>query len=61
MAMENEYEDFANKCYDDGKDLGEEMKKEIARIIEEYKVLDVDLDHQAEKIMRLIYATKYEW
>jgi len=55
---ENEYIDFANKCYDEGKDLIQEMKNEIATIIGDRKY---DLHEQVEKIMNLIYATKYEW
>jgi hypothetical protein len=63
MAEKNEYENFANKCYDSGKDLNEEMENEIASIIDEYKLhlYERDLHTQAKKIMRLIWATKYEW
>jgi len=61
MTGKNKYEDFANKCYDAGKDLNEEMKKEIASIINEYKIYDRDLDEQVGKIMDLIWEVRYEW
>ena len=61
MTEKNEYENFANDCYDAGKDLNEEMENEISSIIDEYKLYDRDLHAQAKKIMRLIWATKYEW
>lgn len=56
--MANKYLNFANECYDAGKDLNEEMSKEIERIIFKY---DGMIDWQVMKIMDLIYATKYEW
>ncbi len=61
MSEKNEYENFAEKCFDADKDLSEEMENEIASIIDEYKIYDRDLHVQARKIMNLIWATKYEW
>lgn len=61
MSEKNEYENFANKCYDAGGDLNVEMEKEIASIMDEYKIYKRDLHEQSRKIMNLIWATKYEW
>ena len=58
MMDKNEYDDFANKCSDAGKDLNEEMGNEIERIIFKY---DGMVDWQVMKIMDLIHAVKYEW
>ncbi len=56
-----EYEGFVDKCYDEDKDLVKEMKREIAGIIDHYKICDCDLDQQVKKIMDLIWETRYEW
>jgi hypothetical protein len=56
-----EYYDFADKCYKEGNYLGEAMKSEITTIITDSKIHDKDSKDQAEKIMRLIFATRYEW
>jgi len=58
MPEKNEYEKFANECHDAGKDLNEAMVDEIASIIGEHTK-----GHyiKARQIMKLIWATRYEW
>ncbi len=59
--MKNEYENFAEDCYDKDIDLNTAMEKEIACIVDGYKIFDRDLHEQVKKIMRLIHAVRYEW
>ena len=70
MIHEDLYRNFVNDCYDNGKDLTEEMKKEIKRLVDHYAtstIMDTPqghanaLNNAADKIMKLISETKYEW
>ena len=61
MDEKTEYEEFANNCYDNNIDLDEAMIKEIESIIDRSKSGYGTTKMAAEKIMRLIFATKYEW
>lgn len=61
MDEKNEYEEFANNCYDNNIDLDEAMIKEIESIIDRSKSGYGTTKMAAEKIMRLIFATRYEW
>jgi len=56
--IDSEYYEFADNCYNEGLDLGEAIRGEIVKIIEDAKTKPPD---QADKIMELIYHTKYEW
>ena len=57
-----EYYNFANECYDEGNNLlGEAMLSEITKIIIDAKIHDKESEEQAKKIMRLVFATRYEW
>lgn len=56
-----EYYKFADECYNKGNDLGDCIISEITKIITDSKIHDKDSKDQAEKIMRLIFATRYEW
>ena len=56
-----EYYNFVDECYKEGKDLGEGIKSEITKIIIDAKIHGKESEDQAEKIMRLIFATRYEW
>lgn len=61
VKSKDNYSDFASECYAHNKDLAGEMKCEISRLMDEYKNGKKSCDEQAEKIMQLIFATKYEW
>jgi len=55
--FENEYETFANDCYDNHIVLAEAMKKEMRKVI----CNENSVEEKAEQIMELIFATRYEW
>lgn len=70
MIHENLYKNFVNECYDNGKDLDEEMRKEIGRVVDYYATSTImdspqahanALSNAVDKIMKLIYETRYEW
>jgi len=61
MDEKNEYEEFANNCYDNNIDLDEAMIKEIESIIDRSKSGYGTTKMAAEKIMRLNFAIRYEW
>ena len=58
---DNEYKKFANNCYDNNIDLDKAMIKEIESIIDRSISGYGTSKFAAEKIMRLILATAYEW
>lgn len=70
MIHEDLYRNFVDDCYENGKDLTEEMKKEFKKILNDYAtktIMDTPQGHEnalntsAEKIMKLVYETRYEW
>lgn len=70
MISQDLYKNFVNEVYDNGKDLDKEMKKEIKHIVNFHAtstIMDTVKAHEdalnmaVDKIMKLIYETRYEW
>lgn len=55
------YSKFIDDCYDNGKNLVDEMYNEIERLIVETKQGNENVQNSTEKIMALILETRYEW
>ena len=70
MLHEDLYKNFAEDCYNQGKDLDEAIRDEIKGIIYNYststimdtpQVRENAINNTVDKIMKLMYETRYEW
>lgn len=59
--MVKNYDDFVDRCDEDGLDMIDEMRNEIKKNIMDFNSNEQDINTSINNVMNLIYATRYEW
>lgn len=59
--MVKNYDDFVDRCDEDGLDMIDEMRNEIRKNIMDFNSNEQDINTSINNVMNLIYATRYEW